>query len=302
VSFGRPAFLSLHGLGLSLHCEHPVVCRAADAMLGHLAEAALPFPAVAQGEVCDYDGDSVLRHVSRDSIHVAADDADGHPLLELYRTPTGDRWWLVDERWGLCEIDLVRSRWTSFVLPQPNLDGRRLVEQAIYWPMSHLLRRRGLHLLPAASFGETTAEGRRVGALLLSPFDPQPEVHAAASAGFGVIGARWSALRLDNGRPMLLALPGGDASLPRVASAPAEVLMLADPMRRQRPAATTLSGSETRRMLLHAWPMPTLGATDPMPGRLAETCVARRVRLSRDGTGLTQTLGTGRTIPHIAAA
>ena len=62
-----------------------------------------------------------------------------------------EKHWIVDDRWGVCEIDLLKHRWRSWVLPNPSLDPVHLAEAAVLWPMAQLLRSRGVEIVPAIS-------------------------------------------------------------------------------------------------------------------------------------------------------
>jgi hypothetical protein len=121
----------------------------------------------------------------------------------------GERFWLVDDRWGIAEINLLRAAWRSWVLPAPRLDPHACVELAVLWPMAQLLRGRGVHLVPAASVAR---DGW--GALILSPFSVEPELTALVRAGWNLVGQRWTAIRDERAEPeegdglTLMHLPG----------------------------------------------------------------------------------------------
>src|SRR5687768_9716298 len=205
--------LALHGHGIELSVRVPAVQRVATAILSSLIEPFLPGEPEIRGRVLPFEESTVLRQLSSDAVRV--DDAD--LLLELYRDPRGgERLWLVDERWGIAEINLLRRTWKSWILPQASIDAVRLFEAAVMWPMAQLLRGTGLHLIPGAAVGK----GRR-GVLILSPYDVGLEIAAFAEAGVGVIGQRWVALREEpDGRVSLLSVPGRteEAPAPRLLS------------------------------------------------------------------------------------
>ncbi len=303
-----PPIINVHGHLVRVTIDHPVVSRPAMRLLAPLADRDPPFLPQIQGEVLDYDVDDVTRRMAKDARPVATGEAAFHPLLELFRNPAGDRWWLVDERWGLAEIDLVRSTWRSFVLPRPGLEAVRLFEAAVWWPMAQLLRPRGLHLLPASSF-VVGKHGDRKGTLLLGPPDVVPEVSAWIARGGRVIGQRWTALRLEKGGDTsLLSMPGmtpirdghrpllrgqfeGSAAWMDLAPQPAttcrcDSILIADGGRRRRASMLPMGPKEGEALLKAHWPIPHLGnAVNAMPQHLGRLCQVHRLRLDRRGSG-----------------
>ncbi len=304
--------LALHGHGVELSVRVPAVQRVASAVLGELIEPFLPGEPEIRGFVMPFEESAVLRALSPDAVRV--DDAD--LLLELYRDPRGgERVWLVDERWGICEINLLRRTWRSWVLPRASIDAVRLFEAAVMWPMAQLLRGTGLHLIPAAAVGR----GGR-GVLILSPFDIGPEIEALTRVGVDVIGQRWVALREEpDGRISLLNVPSRteQCPAPRLLSdgpmgqaawvdlaaghvgphAFCEVVLLVEPMRRSAATARPLTNIEAREQLKQFWPVPQLSAgaspivpTNLLATNLARTCSVHRVRLSRCGEDLARFL------------
>jgi hypothetical protein len=300
--------LCLHGHGIDLSVRVPAVQRVAAAILKEVIEPFLPGEPELRGTVLPFEEGMVLRHLSADAVRV--EDAD--PLLELYRDPRGgERVWLVDERWGITEINLLKRSWRSWVLPHASIDAVRLFEAAVMWPMAQLLRGAGLHLIPAAA----VAKGNK-GALILSPFDVGLEIAAFKAAGLGVIGQRWVALREEpGGRISLLWVPGRteETPAPRLLSAGpmgqaawvdlaaehvchhafCELVLVVEPMRRSQASARALTATEARELLRQSWPVPQLSAgssplvaTNLLAANLARTCSVHRVRLSRRGEDL----------------
>src|SRR5206468_1045031 len=91
----------------------------------------------------------------------------------------------------------------SWIIPDLKIDAIRAAEFAILWPLAQLIRGRGVHLIPAAS---AVRDG--FAALMFCPFGVEPELSSLISAGFRVIGQRWTALREEDGRVALLHMPG----------------------------------------------------------------------------------------------
>ena len=308
-----PWTIAVHGHGVALLIDPPAVAQAASGLLAPLVEPQLPGQPDVYGTVLAYEESDVMRHISSDAVRLEHVD----PLLELYRdSEGGEKFWLVDERWGLCEINLLKRTWRSWIVPEPTCDVLRLVESAVLWPMAQLLRGFGLHLLPAVAVGR-----ERKGVLILSPYEIGPELEALAEAGIGLIGQRWTAVReADFGRVELLGLPGRTqlCPAPRPLSAGpmgepqwvdlssdgrgchhafCEMVLLVEPMRRSRAGTEPLHPSAAREQLKQRWPMPQLSAnrraitpTNQLAARLSKICPVHRVRLSRDPQDLVRML------------
>ncbi|MEM7808932.1 MAG: hypothetical protein AAF561_12560 [Planctomycetota bacterium] len=304
-----PGVINVHGHLVALQIDHPVVARPAVRLLRSLADEDAPFRPTIFGEVLDYDADDVTRRLSDDARPVRPGESAFHPLTELFRTDSGDRWYVVDERWGIAEVDLIRGSWRSFVLRNPSLEAVRLFEAAVWWPMAQLLRSKGLHLLPASSF-VIGRHGDRRGALLLGPTDVVPEVSAWVARGARIISQRWTALRLERGGDTsLLSMPGmtpvrdahrplmrGDADdadsawidlCPQpAATCRCDTILIADGPRRRRASMIPLSPKEGEILLRQHWPIPHLGnVTNALPQHLARLSPIHRVRLDRRGEG-----------------
>ncbi|HSI36241.1 MAG TPA: hypothetical protein VK986_21840, partial [Tepidisphaeraceae bacterium] len=195
--------LSVHGLAVDVACDIPAVLDEVRRVLwGFEADVAAGGPGVTSGQIRPYAQAEVVRSLSATAVPLATPGARGGHAFELYQE--GERFWLVDDRWGLCEINVMRGTWRSWVLPRPTLDPFRVMELAVLWPMAQLLRPRGLFLLPAVSVARSGS-----GVLILSPLNLEAELRTLIRAGFGVIGQRWSAAReTPTGGIELLAFPG----------------------------------------------------------------------------------------------
>lgn len=189
---------AVHGLAVDLLSEVPLVQQEAEAWLWPFAADVLPEGiSCTSGQVLEFDAADVMRHVSSGAVPMSTPGQ----LLELYQE--GERFWLVDDRWGLCEINVMKGTWRSWILPHPTLDPVRVAEMAVLWPMAQLLRPKGLYLLPAVA----VARGG-FAVMILSPFNLEGELRALIQAGYNVIGQRWTAVREDGGRIELLQVPG----------------------------------------------------------------------------------------------
>lgn len=301
---------NIHGHSVSLSIQSGWLREVVRSILVPMLEPSPSQGTPIEGIVVPFEESDVLRHVAADAERL--EDAD--PLLELYRSRDGERFWLVDERWGMCEINLLRRCWRSWVLADPSCDAIRLFEAAVVWPMAQLLRGVGLHLIPAAGVG---LAGK--GVLMLSPFDVGLEMRALADAGIGVIGQRWIALRQEaDGDISLLWFPGRTEvePAPRLLSsgradgarwidattgngarhvclkARCSLVLLVEPMRRNRCGFDSVPYAVARDHLRNAWPMPQLSAglsavsPNLIPSELAGQCPVHRVRLSRRGEDL----------------
>ena len=77
------------------------------------------------GTIRPYDRDSVLRHLPSDASPIAVSGE----LFELYEK--GERFWLIDDRWGLAEMNLLKAQWRSWIIDQPALEPQQVLEQAV---------------------------------------------------------------------------------------------------------------------------------------------------------------------------
>jgi hypothetical protein len=190
---------ALHGPAIEIACEVPEMAEQVRRLFEPFAVQRWPegfMPTV--GIVRPYTQSEVLRHLSPSARPVAGVPAD---VMEVYED--GDRFWLVDDRWGMAEINLIRGQFRSWIVPNCRLDPVRIAETAIVWPLAQLLRAKGLYLLPAVS---VVRDGWAV--MIVCPFTLEAELVAMIRAGYKVIGQRWTCLREEDGRLALLHLPG----------------------------------------------------------------------------------------------
>jgi hypothetical protein len=190
---------ALHGPAIEIACEVPEMAEQVRRLFEPFAVQRWPegfMPTV--GIVRPYTQSEVLRHLSPGARPVAGVPAD---VMEVYED--GDRFWLVDDRWGMAEINLIRGQFRSWIVPNCRLDPVRIAETAIVWPLAQLLRAKGLYLLPAVS---VVRDGWAV--MIVCPFTLEAELVAMIRAGYKVIGQRWTCLREEDGRLALLHLPG----------------------------------------------------------------------------------------------
>jgi hypothetical protein len=325
-SLAPPRRFAVHGPAVEIDCAVPAVAVEIERVLGPFAVAGWPegFTSVG-GTVREYDTAQVVRHLSPAARPVPAPRS--LDLAELYED--AERYWLVDERWGMVEVNFLKSTWRSWVLPRPQLDPVRCAEMAVLWPLAQLLRQRGLHLLPAAS-----AVRNGFAFLLLCPFGPGPELTALARAGYRIIGQRWTAVREEDGRLALLHLPGrieratgAIAPAPRPPGAAAsaaeptdpdgaradarwldlnaqfpgtaqhhafcDAVLVADAVRRPHARVRELEPADALAALRQAWPIADLHPNrrhSALPARLAQQCRCAEVQLSRYSAELLELL------------
>jgi hypothetical protein len=247
------------------------------------------------GQIRPFDLTEVTRSFS------AAADSRRHcdELVEIYSL--ADRHWIVDERWGVCEIDLLKHRWRSWLLPRSLLDPVQLAEAAVLHPMAQLLRLRGVELVPAISI-----ERAGWGALVIAPYPISAEIARLVRAGYRVIGQRWTALVRQNGRITLRRVPGilesppsPGKSLPRGAAwidltsdnpwasadlAWCDAVLSVAPGRRSTSQGRVVPVAESQAYLRHAWPLPQLPLDRPRQhpaATLAAQCICLSLQLSR---------------------
>ena len=192
------AKISLHGAPIGVSCAVEQLIPQIERILRPFISPHLPANSLlANGTIRPFEEAEVLKHLSVRARRLIS----GDPSLELYQDC--ERFWLVDERWGIAEMNLMKAQWRSWVLPASQLDSLHLAEGAMLWPMAQILRPRKLHLVPAASI----VRGGW-GVLLLCPFSLEPEMTRLIRAGWRVIGQRWTALRERDGTIEILQMPG----------------------------------------------------------------------------------------------
>lgn len=301
--------LAVHGPVIELECGVPILEDAIEALLDCFLVPDWPdgFSPMT-GSIRPYDLEEVSRCLSPSARHLARTQ----DLLDIYED--GERFWLVDDRWGLAEINLLRNHWRSWVLANPKIETLRLAESAVLWPLAQLARGRGLHLLPAVS---VVRDG--FAALILCPFGLEPELSAMIGAGYRVIGQRWTALREEDGRIALLHLPGRvERSLkPRLRTISPEqgawvdlmedssgawqnhafcdAVLIAEAGRRPKAHLRDIGAAESIHLLRRIWPIAELHPSrrqSHMASRLAQTCRCAELQLSRNPKDLLALLNT----------
>ena len=299
-----PLRFNVHGLIAEVCCALPGLRQVMADLFEPLRVAELPDGLVPiEGSVEAYDADVVARHVSPRAERVATFG----DYAELWRD--GEKCWLLDDGWGLCEINLIKRSFRSWVLAQSPLSAVRAVEQAIVWPLAQVMMSRGLAVLPAAS---VVHRGR--GVLLVSPFSLEPELTAILHAGNSLVAQRWTAIREEDGRPLMLAMPGRVERAPTpqlrakatalLSIAPSQtqwidlatiapsrcnyswcdVVLVVEPGRRAVPRVTPLTGASATAAIRRAWPMPDVSGNRQaqFATRLGQTAQVLQVELSRE--------------------
>ena len=194
----QPLRVDLYGLAIELACDVADLEPEIGRVLGSFRIASFgPRVQPTTGLIRSYNESDVLRHLSPQARRVML----ANESAELYED--GERFWVIDDRWGMVEINLLKSQWRAWLLPHPRVDAVRAAEAAVLWPLAQLLRAKGLYLLPAASVARNG-----FGLLMLSPLGLAPELATLVRAGYRVIGQRWTALREREGRIEMLHLPG----------------------------------------------------------------------------------------------
>ena len=195
---GNRRKFGFHGPAVEIDCNLPSLLPAIDALLAGLPDARMPATAnPLRGTLGAYHHDDIVRHLGPSARHL------GHTPQDMDLYGDGDRRWLIDERWGMCEIDVPRNQWQSWILPSPKIDAHRLAELSALAPLGMLLGQGGLHLLQAVS---VVRDG--FATLVVCPFGIEPEQRAMIAGGYKIIGPRWTALREEDGRVAMLSVPG----------------------------------------------------------------------------------------------
>jgi hypothetical protein len=301
---------SLHGTGIGLSCAVKPLASQIEHLLGDFRVSTWPSRTLPiSGTVWPYEESHVLKHLSPTARRVAGNS----DLMELYEDQ--ERFWLVDDRWGITEMNLLKGQWRSWILPTPSLDPVRTAQRAVLWPMAQLLRSRGLYLVPAASVAFADRSF-----LLLSPFGIEPELTALIRGGYRIIGQSWTAIREEEGRFAMLNLPGSvDRPVPpgmRLTSGEAtptwvdlmrehcgaeqrhgwvDAVLVVDPGRRPSVKVRPLDRGAAGQLLRSAWPIFELHPHrrhGQLPARLAQKTPCYQLHLSREPRDLLKILAT----------
>jgi len=315
---------SIYGLPAVLTNHLPALDAALQHAAGEFAVSAFPVATTsspAEGTIKPYDKDEVLRHLSPTAVTISSP----RDTMEIYQD--NERFWLIDDRWGLTEVNLLKGQFRSWILPDAAAaNPDRVIEMAVIWPLAQLLRGKGLYLLPAA--GLVRAE---VGLLIIAPFGIAAELTALLRTGFRVIGQRWTALRDEDGRLTMLHLPGKVERnpTPRMRSIEASKgadpnaawmdlesefcgsaathgtcthVLVIEPGRRPTPLLRQIPKSSALPVLRRAWPIAELHphrVNGQFPAKLSHRCNVFAARLSQRPQDLLELLDAARgaTVP-----
>lgn len=302
---------ALHGSAIGISSAVKSLAPQIERLFGDFRVKQWPPRAVpVTGTIWPYEQSHVLKHLSPTARRVAT-HCD---LLELYEDE--ERFWLVDDRWGIAEMNLLKGQWRSWVLPTPAIDPTRVAEMAILWPMAQLLRARGIYLLPAAS----VALGDR-SFLLIARFGIEPELTTLIRGGYRIIGQSWTALREHDGRFELMNFPGqverpippGMRLTGSGEAAPSwidlmcefagieqrhgwcDAVLIMTPGRRAISNLRPLDRSSAAQVLRTSWPIFELHPSrrhGQLPARLAQKVPCYQLTLSREPRDMLRILGS----------
>ena len=311
---GTPSNLqrfSLHGTGIGLTSMVKSLGREIEHLLGDFRVGNwTPGVVPVSGTIWPYEQLHVMRHLSQTARRVPSND----DMLELYEDE--ERFWLVDDRWGIAEINLLKGQWRSWVLPAPTIDPVRVAQMALLWPMAQLLRARGLYLVPAASvgFGERSF-------LLISRLSLEPELSTLIRGGYRVIGQSWTAVKEFEGRfsmmnfpgyverpiPPGMRLAGGADAMPTWIDLMHEyygaeqrhgwcdAVLVIDSGRRPQASVRPLDRGDAVQLLRSAWPIFELHPNrrhGQLPARIGQKVPVYQLTLSREPRDLLRILAT----------
>jgi hypothetical protein len=291
---------ALHGAAVGLTSTVKSIGPELDHLLGEFRCQSWPAGSLpVSGTIWPYEQSHVLKHMSQTAKRVASNS----DLLELYEDE--ERFWLVDDRWGIAEMNLMKGQWRSWLLPNPAVDAVRCVQYAVMWPMAQLLRARGIYLVPAASVAFADRSF-----LLLSPFGIEPELTTLIRGGYRIIGQSWTVIREHEGRFEMMNVPGYvERAIPpgmRLSSgdaAPAwvdlmkefcgaeqtkgwcDTVLVVDPVRRPQATFRPLDHGGAVQVLRQTWPIFELHPNrrhGQLPARLAQRVPCYQLQLSRE--------------------
>lgn len=301
MSSGSRRKLAIHGVMAQIDCSVPWLDPSLDCFLSHFEAATLGRGVAFNSGLIQPYGDDVVARLPTDTRHLTRlNDA-----TDIYERD--GIFWAIDQRWGMVEIDASRRAFNAWILPQPGMDGIRVVEAAVLWPLSQLLHRDGISLVPAVS---AVRDGFAV--LMLCPVGIEPELTAMIASGYRIIGQRWTAIAQDDGRVALLHMPGRIARAMSPRPRPADDLdswldlaeqypgsrqshafcdavAIVEPGRHHKAHLRQSDRSHARQMLGHHWPISQLHSGprhSVLIDLLAEQCPVFEIQLSRSANEL----------------
>jgi hypothetical protein len=289
--------LAVHGALVEIDCQIPALEPTIGRMLSAFATTDWPKggAGASHGSILPYDQAEVARRLPAKAkpLHRPGE------LTEIYAED--ERAWLIDDRWGMTEINLLRSQWRSWILPQVQLDAVKLADMTVLWPLAQLLKNKAIHLLPAMS---VVRDGFAL--LILSPFGLEPELAAMLARGYRIVGQRWTAVREEEGKLALLHMPGmvqqknssslkdaGNVWVDLTAVYPnaslqhafCNAVAIVDAGRRPKAGLRTWSAHDASTVLRLSWPIPELNQNrrqGQIATRAAQLCLCYQFQLSRD--------------------
>ena len=193
--------LAVHGPVVQLDCTVPALDESLDVLLSKFDVPRWPdhfLPTT--GTIHPYEESEVIDRLPDTARHLTR-TAD---QMDIYED--GDRYWLVDDRWGMAEMDFAQLQWRSWILPRPKLDPLRVAELSVLWPMA--LRSCAPCRGVSTCFPAISAVRDGFAVMIICPFGVEPELTALIGNGYKIIGQRWTALREEDGRLALLHMPG----------------------------------------------------------------------------------------------
>jgi hypothetical protein len=301
-------------VNVEINCQVPGLYEAIGRCIGEFViTGGFPGGMPISGTIRPFEQAEVLRHLSPTATRIS----DESELVELYEE--GERFWLIDDHWGLTEINVLKAQFRSWVLPEPIANPLQITEQSVLWPVSQLMRPRGLCLIPAASI---VRDGW--GALLLSSFNIEPELSTLVRAGWHVVGQNWTAIQESGAGMKMLRMPGSvERMTPRspeagtgvtmrrvdltgefpgsgAESATCDSVIIIVPGRRPLSKITQVSPTNAVGAIKGAWPLAELHPhrrQGALAAKMSQRCGVFDVQLSRNPQDLLALLDTARKAP-----
>jgi hypothetical protein len=246
--------------------------------------------AAVAGTIRPFDASEVLRNVMPQAAAVGRVD----DLADVFGCD--ERFWVVDDRWGICQINLLKHQWRAWMLPDPVAGPARRIEGAVLWPLAQLLKSRGLELIPG-----TSIEKEGWGALILCSWNLAGEIRELEIAGYRVIGREWSAVRPREHRMQLLGMPELTGSDPRrkfEGACECSAVFIVEPARRAVTRGRPLGDAEASAALRRAWPMIELPPGRRRPAGaavlLARRCRCMTMQLSKNEADFVEVIESSR--------